>query len=48
MAEDFASYFQGKIEKIRDLLKDKPKYTARPTDVPELVKFHPTHGQPGQ
>ena len=41
MAEDFTSYFQGKIEKIRDLLKDKPKYTARPTDVPELVKFTP-------
>ena len=41
MAEDFTSYFQGKIEKIRDLLKDKPKYTARPTDVPKLVKFAP-------
>ena len=41
MAEDFASYFQGKIEKIRDLLKDKPRYTARPTDAPELVKFAP-------
>ena len=41
LAEDFASYFQGKIEKIRDLLKDKPRYTARPTDAPELVKFAP-------
>ena len=41
MAEDFTSYFQGKIEKIRDLLKDKPRYTARPTDAPELVKFAP-------
>ena len=28
LAEDFASYFQDKIDKIRKLLNNKPKYTA--------------------
>ena len=41
LAEDFASYFQGKIEKIRNQLKDKPKYTATQSDVPELRRFAP-------
>ena len=27
LVEEFASHFQGKIDKIRDLLKDKPQYT---------------------
>ena len=36
LAEGFASYFQGKIEKIRDLLKNKPKYKPTPMDMPEL------------
>ena len=41
LAESFASYFQGKIEKIRDLLKDKPKYNPEPIDIPELKRFAP-------
>ena len=41
LAEGFASYFQGKIEKIRDLLKDKPKYKPAPMDVPKLGGFVP-------
>ena len=46
LAEDFASYFQGKIEKIRDLLKDKPRYMTTPKDIPKLVRFAPmTEGQ---
>ena len=41
LAEDFASYFQDKIDKIRKLLNDKPKYTAPETDAPRLVRFAP-------
>ena len=41
LADDFATYFQGKIEKIRDLLKDKPKYQPEPVDMPELQRFAP-------
>ena len=41
LAEVFTSYFQVKIEKIRDLLKDKPKYHPAPSDVPELKRFTP-------
>ena len=41
LAEGFASYFQGKIEKIRDLLKNKPKYNPTQMDVPELKRFAP-------
>ena len=41
LAEGFASYFQGKIEKIRDFLKNKPKYTPTVMDVPELKRFVP-------
>ena len=41
LAESFASYFPGKIEKIRDLLKDKPKYNPEPIDIPELKRFAP-------
>ena len=37
LAKDFASYFQGKIEKIGETLKDKPKYNAPETDVLCLV-----------
>ena len=41
LAEDFASYFQGKIEKIRETLKNKPKDNAPEMDVPCLVHFAP-------
>ena len=41
LAEDFASYFQGKIGKIRETLKNKPRYSAPETDVPRLVRFAP-------
>ena len=33
--------FQGKIDKIRDLLKDKPQYTPTTEEVPELRHFAP-------
>ena len=36
LAEGFATHFQGKKEKIRDLLKDKPGYSPKVDDVPEL------------
>ena len=39
LAEDFASYFQGKIEKIRETLKNKPKYNVPEMDAPCLVHF---------
>ena len=41
LAEDFAPCFQGKIEKIRETLKDKCKYNVPETDVPCLVWFAP-------
>ena len=41
LAEDFASYFQGKIDIIRNQLKDKPKYTVTQSEVPKLVRFTP-------
>ena len=41
LAEDFASYFQGKIEKIRETLNNKPKYNAPETNAPRLVRFAP-------
>ena len=41
LAENFASYFQSKIEKIRETLKNKPRYNAPETDVPRLVRFAP-------
>ena len=41
MAEEFATHFQGKIDKIRDLLKDKPQYTPTTEEVPELRWFAP-------
>ena len=41
LAEDFASYFQGKIEKIRETLKNKARYSAPETDIPRLVRFAP-------
>ena len=37
LAESFISYFQGKIEKKRTSLKDKPRYVAKPTEAPELI-----------
>ena len=41
LAESFASHFQGKIDKIRDLLKDKPCYSPEADDMPELKCFAP-------
>ena len=41
LAEEFATHFQGKIDKIRDLLKDKPQYTPTTEEVPELRQFAP-------
>ena len=41
LAEDFASYFQGKIEKIRETLNNKPKYNAPETNALRLVRFAP-------
>ena len=41
LAESFASHFQGKIDKIRDLLKDKPHYSPEAEGMPELKCFAP-------
>ena len=41
LAESFASHFQGKIDKIRDLLKNKPLYSPEDQDAPELKCFAP-------
>ena len=41
LAEDFASYFQEKIDKIRETLNNKPKYNAPNTDAPRLAWFAP-------
>ena len=41
LAESFASYFQGKIDKIRELLSNKPVYSLEDLVVPELKEFAP-------
>ena len=41
LAEDFASYFQSKIDKIRNQLKDKPRYTITQSEVLKVVIFAP-------
>ena len=41
LAESFASHFQGKIDKIRDLLKNKPCYSLEDQEAPELKCFAP-------
>ena len=41
LAESFASHFQGKIDKIRDLLKNKPHYSPEDEEAPELKCFAP-------
>ena len=41
LAEDFASYFQGKIDKICNSLMDKPKFTTPESDMPKLMRFTP-------
>ena len=39
LAESFASHFKGKIDKIRDLLSNKPVYSPDDLVVPVLNKF---------
>ena len=41
LAESFASHFQGKIDKIRDLLKNMPLYSLEDQEAPELKCFAP-------
>ena len=41
LAESFASHFQGKIDKIRELLSNKPVYSPEDLEVPELKEFAP-------
>ena len=41
LAESFASHFQGKIDKIRELLSNKPVYSPDDLVVPELKEFAP-------
>ena len=41
LVESFASHFQGKIDKIRDLLKNKPHYSPEDEEAPELQSFAP-------
>ena len=39
LAEEVVDYFQQKVQKIRDLLMDKPMYNPSPSDVPRFTKF---------
>ena len=41
LAEDFASYFSEKIDKIREKFKGTSPYKPRQLDTPQLVKFAP-------
>ena len=41
LAESFASHFQGKIDKIRDLLTNKSVYSPEDQVAPELNGFTP-------
>ena len=41
LAESFASHFKGKIDKIRELLSNKPVYSPDDLVVPELKEFTP-------
>ena len=41
LAESFVSHFQGKIDKIRELLSNKPVYSPEDLVVPELKEFTP-------
>ena len=41
LAESFASHFQGKIDKIRELLSNKPVYSPKDWVAPELKGFAP-------
>ena len=41
LAESFASHFQGKIDKIRQLLSNKPVYSPEDWVAPELNRFTP-------
>ena len=41
LAESFALHFQGKIDKIRELLSNKPVYSPEDLVVPELKEFTP-------
>ena len=41
LAEDFASYFQGKIDKIHNPLRDKPRFSTPESDVPKLMRSTP-------
>ena len=41
LAEDFASYFQGKIDKIHNSLRDRPKFSTPELDVPKLMRLAP-------
>ena len=41
LAESFALHFQGKIDKIRELLSNKPVYSPDDLAVPELKEFTP-------
>ena len=41
LVESFASHFKGKIDKIRELLSDKPVYSPDDLGVPVLKEFTP-------
>ena len=41
LVESFASHFKGKIDKIRELLSDKPIYSPDDLEVPVLKEFTP-------
>ena len=45
LAEDFVDYLLGKIEKIRENLKDKEPYKPCQLEIPQLTKFAPVTEQ---
>ena len=42
LAEEFATFFQEKIQKIRDKLNDKPHFTTNRNNAPSFRCFHPS------
>ena len=41
LPESFASHFQGKIDKVRELHSNKPVYSPEDQVAPELKEFNP-------
>ena len=48
LAESFASHFQGKIDKIRELLSNKPVYSLEDLSSPRTEGIHPYVSRRGE